>query len=331
MNGETGVIEDIRLAAECVSPSYLAKSPSGKFLYAVNEAAEFAPCGAVSAFAVAKDGALTFLNHRSSAGSGPCHVTIHRDGAHAVVANYGSGVIAVLPIDKKSGFLGESIQTIQFKGNGPNAQRQEKAHAHSFAFDTEGNNGFACDLGSDKVMTFRFDKKSDKPLIPWTSPFIAAEPGQGPRHGLFHSNGGFAYVLNELGSTVDVLKYTVTGGTAFEKIQHISALPKGYKDPSIAAAIRLSADGRFLYVSNRGHNSSAVFRILRTGLLELMDTIPSGGRKPRDLYLDPAGTFLVAVNTDSDNLAVFRLNRKTGLPKKEREYAVLSPVSVLLG
>jgi 6-phosphogluconolactonase len=163
---------------------------------------------------------------------------------------------------------------------------------------------------------------------------------------VFHPSGAFAYVLNELESTVDVFKF-IDGGAkgdepAFEKLQNISALPRGKKIDSIAAAIRISADGKFLYASNRGHapqpspkgegsplDSIAVFRVLKTGLLEFIDAVPSGGISPRDFILDPSGNFLLALHQKSDNLVVFKVNRKTGLLKKEREYTVLSPVSVI--
>ncbi|GHT58235.1 hypothetical protein FACS1894109_12150 [Spirochaetia bacterium] len=329
MNSETGVIEDIRLAAEKVNPSYLALSPSKKNLYAVNEVDGG---GTVSAFSVDKDGSLTLLNDKSSGGAGPCHVVIHKGGALALVANYSGGVIAVLPIDKK-GLLGDPIQILQYKGAGPNTGRQEKAHAHSFTFSPDFKNGFACDLGSDKVMCYSFDKKSDKPLVPWKVPFMAAKPGHGPRHGVFHPSGEFAYVLNELESTVDVFKFTDDGakgdGPGFENLQNISALPRGKKIDSIAAAIRISIDGKFLYASNRGHDSIAVFKVLKTGLLEFIEAVPSGGTSPRDFILDPSGNFLLALHQRSDNLVVFKVNHKTGLLKKEREYTVLSPVSVI--
>jgi 6-phosphogluconolactonase len=335
MNGETGVIENIHLTAERVNPSYLALSPSKKNLYAVNEVNEGS---AVSAFSIGRDGSLKLLNDKSSGGAGPCHVVIHKNGAHAVVANYSGGVLAVLPIDK-NGFLGDPIQTFQYEGSGPNKDRQEKAHAHSFTFSPDFKNGFACDLGSDKVVTYSFDVKSNKPLTPWEVPFMAAKPGSGPRHGIFHPSGAYAYVLNELESTVDVFVFSdgkadgksasKDAGPGFEKLQNISALPGGNNIPSIAAAIRISADEKFLYASNRGHDSIAVFKILKTGLLEFIDAVSSGGRSPRDFTLDPSGNFLLALHQGSDNLVVFKVNHKTGLLKKEREYSALSPVSIV--
>jgi 6-phosphogluconolactonase len=354
MDAETGLVEEIRLAAEAKNPSFLAFSPSGKFLYAVNEleTCDDAPGGAVSAYAVREDGTLKFLNRKSSKGAAPCHISIDRGGAFAVTANYSDGVLAVLPIGKR-GSLKEAAQVIRYKGAGPNKKRQEKAHAHSFTFAPDFSGGFACDLGSDKVMLYRFDPGAKKPLAPRNPPFVPAFAGYGPRHGVFHPSGRFAYVLHELRSAVDV--FAVAGAPkrtsraaprqdapgragpgrkpeapAFERLQTISTLPRnGYRKPSTAAAVRIAPDAKFLYASNRGHDSIAVFKILPEGLLELADLAESGGKHPRDFTLDPRGNFLLALNKDSDNLVIFRVDHRTGLLKKEREYAAPSPASIV--
>jgi 6-phosphogluconolactonase len=342
MDGETGIIEEIALAAESKNPSYLALSPSKKFLYAVNEVGKYedTPYGAVSAYAVQTDRSLKFLNRKSSEGAGPCHVVIHKGGAFVVAANYSSGVLTVLPV-AKTGKLGNPVQSIQYEGTGPNEKRQERAHAHSFTFAPDFANGFACDLGSDKVMLYRFDPKAKQPLVPWKEPFVAALPGYGPRHGVFHPKGQFAYVLNELKSAVDVFAFAdpgagstakakSTAGPSFRWLQTIPTLPKGSgKVQSIGAAIRISPNGKFLYTSNRGHDSIAIFKVQPAGLLELVDTVPSGGKNPRDFTLDPEGNFLLVMNQNSDNMAVFKINRRTGLLKKEREYSVLSPTGII--
>jgi 6-phosphogluconolactonase len=334
MDADSGLIEDIRLAAEIKNPSYLAFSPSKKFLYAVNEVGSYEgkPRGAVSAFAV-EGRSLKFLNTKSSEGEGPCHISIHKSGAFAVTANYSGGVLAVLPIGK-TGRLGGAVQVIRYQGTGPDKGRQEKAHAHSFTFSPDFSTGFACDLGSDKVMLYSVEPKAKNPLVPWEQPFAAALPGYGPRHGVFHPNGKIAYVLNELKSAVDV--FALSGdpgkdgqGPSFDRIQTISSLPKRTGKESIAAAIRISADAKFLYASNRGHDSIAVFKVSSAGLLELLDLVPSGGRHPRDFILDPRGNFLIALNKDSDNLVIFKVQRRAGLLKKEREYPALSPTSII--
>jgi 6-phosphogluconolactonase len=343
MDGGTGIIEDIRPVAEDKNPSYLALSPSGKFLYTVNEVGTYGdtPYGAVSAYGVREDGSLKFLNRVSSEGAGPCHISIHRDGGFAVVANYSGGVLTALPVGKR-GSLGDPVQVIAYKGSGPNAKRQEKAHAHSFTFAPDGSWGFACDLGSDKVMLYRCNPKAKGPLVPWEEPFAAALPGYGPRHGVFHPSGRWAYVLNELASAVDVFACAGGGVSAgrrgggaadsspsFTRLQTISTLPRKGGVESIAAALRISPNGKFLYASNRGHDSIAVFRVLPAGKLEAAGIVSSGGKHPRDFTLDPRGRFLLALNRDSDNLAVFRINLQTGLPEKEREYPALSPTAIM--
>jgi 6-phosphogluconolactonase len=184
------------------------------------------------------------------------------------------------------------------------------------------------------MMLYRFDPKAKQPLIPWQTPFVTALPGYGPRHGAFHPNGKFAYMLSELKSAVDVFAYTGAGKTpSFQRLQTVSALPKKGNDgkavPSIAAAIRISPDARFIYTSNRGYDSITVFKLLPTGLLEFIDAVPSGGAHPRDFILDPAGNFLLALNQHSDNLVVFKINHRTGLLKKEREYSALSPTGII--
>jgi 6-phosphogluconolactonase len=330
-NCGTGVMEDIHLAAEAVNPSWLAVAPSGKFLYVVNELnkLEEKPNGAVSAYEIGGDGSLRFLNSKSSEGKSPCHLAVDKDSTHVIATNYVNGTLSVLPLDKE-GRLGNSVQVIRFKGRGPNRERQERSHAHSFMFAPDNRFGFACDLGADKVMIYQFDKNAPKPLSPGVHPFIQSEEGAGPRHGIFNPDGTIAYYINELDSTVDVLKYNEG---IFEKIQGISALPGALPDQaavcgSIAAAVRISADGSYLYSSNRGHDSIAVFKVLPGGLLKFIDAVSSEGKHPRDFIIDPSGNFLLVLNKDTDNMVISRINPKTGLFKKEREYPVPSPVSI---
>ncbi|MDR1970789.1 MAG: lactonase family protein [Treponema sp.] len=329
MDADTGLIEDIHLAAESRNPAYLAVGPSRRFLYAVNEVASYddRPHGMVSAYAVGLDGSLKFLNRKSSGGAGPCHISIHRGGNFAVAANYGEGTLGVLPIGE-DGKLGNPVQIIRYQGSGPNEKRQEQAHAHSFTFAPDSANGFACDLGSDKVMLYRFDAKARAPLIPWEKPFAEAIPGCGPRHGVFHPKGNYAYVLDELKSTVEV--YAYSEGRSFERTQVISSLPKRTgRTESIAAAIKIRADGKFVYASNRGHDSIAVLKVLSNGSLDFVEAVPSGGKHPRDFTLDPGGNYLLALNRDSDNLVVFKISQRTGTLKKEREYTVLTPTGIV--
>jgi 6-phosphogluconolactonase len=271
------------------------------------------------------------LNRQNSRGKSPCHIVIDSTETCAVVTNYEDGVLAVFPL-LPNGSLNEACQIIRFTGSGPNIERQMSSHAHSFFFDRRFNFGFACDLGSDRVMAYRFDLNAAEPLAP--VPWLESKPGAGPRHGLFSTPGRTAYVVNELDSTVDVLSYDGRG--CFQKIQSLSTLSAA-KVPcrNTAAAIKLSPGGHFLYCSNRdignqGRDSIACFKVSSdTGALEAVCAVPSCGKIPRDFAIDPSGDFLVACNQDSDNVAVFRIDHATGSLTLSGEYAVPSPVCVI--
>jgi 6-phosphogluconolactonase len=357
-NTQTGIVEDLRLAVESVNPGYLALHPSKNMLYAVNEIGDFdgKPVGALSAFTMEAEGRLKLISQKPSGSRGPAHAAVDSTGSYAVVANYGGGALSALPIDRE-GRLGDPVQVIQCEGKGPNEKRQESAHAHSFTFNKNGTCGFSCDLGGDKVMAFNFNPNEKKPLSFLNPPWFSSAPGAGPRLGVFSPSGNTAYFLNELASSVDVYRYNEAGASVLfqgdvdysiqtykpadasvpsclTKLQTISCLPEGTTLYSIAAAVRIRGDGRFLYASNRGHNSIAVFKVLSgaqdEGKLAWVDTFPCGGERPRDFILDPAGNFLLVCNTNTDNLAVFSIDRETGHIRKEREYVVPSPIAVVL-
>jgi 6-phosphogluconolactonase len=327
---EDGGVTGIRLAAESRNPSYLAMGPSKTLFLAVNELDESRGNGLVSAFRRdPQSGNLELINQVSSEGSNPCHVSLNEKETHAVVANYTGGSIAVLPIEKE-GALGKAVQVIRFSGAGPNAERQEGPHAHFFLFNKTYDRGFAFDLGTDRLMAYTFDAEAAEPLIQAASPWLNSKPGAGPRHGVFDPTGTHWYVINELDSTVDVLRYYRTTGN-FEKLQNISALPEeGAGSNSSAAAIKISVDGNFVYASNRGHNSITVFkRDTVRGLLSFVDSVPSGGKTPRDFALDPSGNFLLVCHQDSDSLGVFRIDRGSGKLTQAAEYSIPAPVCVI--
>jgi 6-phosphogluconolactonase len=326
LDPESGQVRDLHLCVECVNPSYLAVSPSKEYLYAVNEVAEFngAPSGAVSAFVIEDAGLLRPLNQKPSKGKDPCHIVIDHGGSYVMVSNYSSGSLSVLPVEDGGG-LGEAAQVIEFSGAGPDPLRQEGPHAHSFLFDPAQRYGFVCDLGTDRLMTYSFDPHAALPLSP--AAWFAFKPKSGPRHGVFDAAGTFCYILNELDSTIAVLQYDTCGG--FEELQSIGALPETAAVSSTAAAIVISPDGNFVYASNRGHDSIAVFKRDKTaGVLSPIDCTASGGRIPRDIAIDPSGKFLLACNTDSDNLTVFRIDHRLGKLATLGEYQVPSPVCV---
>jgi 6-phosphogluconolactonase len=228
------------------------------------------------------------------------------------------------------GVLGKAVQVIKFAGAGPNAERQEGPHAHFFLFDKAYTHGFAFDLGTDRLMAYSFDPQAAQPLIPAASPWFTVRPGAGLRHGVFDPAGAHGYIINELDSTVDVLKYDPLQGS-FEKIQNISALPReGIGLNSIAAAIKITGDGNFVYASNRGHNSITVFkRDALRGFLSFVEAVSSGGKTPRDFSIDPSGNYLLVCHQDSDNLVVFRINRADGKLTQLSEYPVPAPVCVI--
>ncbi|GHU06592.1 hypothetical protein FACS1894147_13270 [Spirochaetia bacterium] len=278
MDTENGTLEDISLAAESANPSYLALASSGKNLYAVNETNEYngQKGGAVSAFARdEKSGGLTLINQKFSEGVSPCHVAVNTAATHALVANYTSGVLAVFPLES-NGALCDASQTIEFSGAGQNPDRQEGPHAHFFMFDHDEFFGYVCDLGTDRIMAYNFDDTCRDPLCVGETPWFSSKPGAGPRHGVFNASGETAYIINELDCTVDVLAYKMYFA-CFDKRQSVSTLPAGVTikettPQSSGAAIKIHPNGKFVYASNRGHNSIAVFKTINAaGDLELVN------------------------------------------------------------
>ncbi|MDR2133982.1 MAG: lactonase family protein [Treponema sp.] len=322
---ERGAVEDIRLAAEAVNPSWLCLGPSGKYLYSVNETGSFngEDSGAVSAYKIRKDGGLELISQKKSRGIAPCHLAIDGRETLLICSNYSDGVLSVFRVLKDGG-IDEACQVIKFSGKGPNPSRQNGPHAHSFWFDKKYSRGFACDLGTDRVMCYDIDRNNAAYLKPSGVPCYESSSGAGPRHLAFNPACEAVYLLNEINSTIEVLK-----PYPFEKIQTVPTLPGGFRGNNTAAAIRTSPDGNFVYASNRGHDSIAVFRVRdKEGSLEPVTVTESGGAAPRDFNPDPAGNFLLAANQDSDNLAVFRVD-KNGRIEKTGEYPTPSPVCVV--
>ncbi|GHU25605.1 6-phosphogluconolactonase [Spirochaetia bacterium] len=324
LDPERGIIHAIRLAAHSVNPSYLAYTPSKKYLYAVNETGGNVE-GSVSAFAVDND-SLHFLNQISSRGISPCHVAVDPDGSCAVVSNYSNGIVCVLPLNP-DGTLGESVQVIQHSGTGPNADRQECAHTHSFIFDSGASYGFVCDLGSDAVVSYRFNRNG--PVFLSESSRYDAVPGSGPRHSVWNKAGTYLYVANELDSTITVLRYDPDHGF-LNRLHTVSTTKDPIETGNTVAAIKLSPDESFLYVSNRGADTIAIFAAGKDGTLQHHVTIPSGGKIPRDFSIDPTGQFLCVCHQESNNLVLFRIDPSTAIPQKSAEYEIPSGVCILI-
>ncbi|MFN4293577.1 MAG: lactonase family protein [Thermoflexales bacterium] len=327
-DAECGTAQPLGATEGVSNPSFLAIHPSRRFLYAVSEVGDFGgkPAGAVSAFAIeAQTGALRLLNQQSSIGAGPCHLTVDATGRHVLVANYGSGSVAVLPI-AADGALGEASDFAQHHGTGVNPQRQEGPHAHSVILDPANRFAFVADLGLDRVMIYRFDAERGK-LAPNEPAFAPVKPGAGPRHFTFHPSGRFAYVINELDNTVTAFAYDAERG-ALRELQTIATLPEGYAQTSYCADVHIAPSGRFLYGSNRGHDSIAIFAIADDGRLSPRGQTPTNGRWPRNFALDPTGRFMWVANQQSDAITLFAVDEATGQLSARDRLHVPKPVCV---
>jgi 6-phosphogluconolactonase len=301
------------VAAETVNPSYLAIDPNHRFLYAVNEVAAYkgGNSGAVSAFAIDKHtGKLAFLNQVASRGADPCYIAFDKSGKFVLLANYTGGSVAVFPVEA-GGRIGESVAFIQHAGSSVNHERQAGPHAHWIEITPDNRFAIAADLGLDELLVYRFDAKTGS-LTANDPPYAKLDPGAGPRHLALHPNGKFAYVVNELQSSITTFAYDPSRGE-LRKRETVSTLPKGFAGGNTAAEIKVQPNGKFLYVSNRGDDSIAVFSIDgRTGALAPVDHFPTHGKTPRDFEIDPTGKFLLVANQDANNIVVFQIDQNSG-------------------
>jgi 6-phosphogluconolactonase len=299
--------------ARGVNPSFLTIDRAGTHLYAVNETPQFGgkPGGAVSSFGInPANGDLKFLNQQPTLGADPCHLVVDKTGKFLLVANYTGGSVATLPV-RTDGSLGPPSDLAQHKGSSVNPKRQEGPHAHCVAFDRDGRFLLVADLGLDKIMLYRLEATSGK-LIANDPPWIATKPGAGPRHIAFSPSGDFVYVINELDSTIVACAYDRTHGTP-KPFQTVSTLPPGYAGANTCAEIEVSPSGKFLYGSNRGHNSVVGFAVdASNGSLKYVGHQSTRGRTPRSFAIEPAGDFLLVANQDTDNIVVLRLNPDDG-------------------
>jgi 6-phosphogluconolactonase len=309
----TGEAREPVLAGETTNPSFLALHPSGRFLYAVGEIESFAgrPTGVVSAFAIdAKTGDLKLLNQQPSEGTAPCHLVVDAAGRNVLVANYGGGTVAVLPIGA-DGRLAPASSVKAHEGTGPHRERQEKPHAHGIYLDAAGRHAVAADLGADRIFVYGFDSAKGQ-LQPAGAAVV--EPGSGPRHLAFDASGRRLYAINELTSTITLFSYDPEKA-ALQPLQSVPTLPEGFAGANTTAEVVLSPDGRFLYGSNRGHDSIAVFVIDKaSGKLTPAGHVAAGGAQPRHFAIEPSGRFMLVAHQDSDSIAVFRLDPATGRP-----------------
>ncbi len=328
MNEATGALSRIS-AFKSVNPSFLTIDRSKRFLYAVNEVGEYMgkPGGAVSAFAIERPSSkLRLLNEQATNGADPCHLTIDRKGKTLLVANYTGGSLTALPV-RSDGTLGMAIEVKQHEGSSIKEQ-QKSPHAHCIILDRSERYALAADLGIDKVMIYRFDRATGK-LTPAPRPSAELQPGAGPRHLTLHPNGKYLYVINELDSTMTAFKYNAPTGT-LSLIETVSTLPNDFSGVSYCADVHVSPSGRFLYGSNRGHNSIVVFEIdPRTGKLKQLEHVSTEGDWPRNFTIDPSGRFLLVANQRSDNVVIFSIDPRTGRLKPTGQNAEI-PVPVCL-
>lgn len=312
-NSDTQQLTAIGLAAETINPSFLAVHPNQRFLYAVNEVSNYQgqKSGAVSAFAIdGATGKLTLLNQVSSRGGDPCYITVDRTGKYVLVANYGTGSIAAFPIHEDGG-LGEAASFVQHTGQGTNPQRQAGPHAHSIDMSPDNRFAIVDDLGLDETFVYPFASSSGS-LAASDAQIAKAAPGAGPRHFAFHPNGKFGYVINEMGSTVSAYSFDAASGM-LKPLQTVSSIPKTFTKLNESAEIQVPPSGKFLYASNRGDDSIAVFAIDPTsGMLTLIEYVPTKGASPRSFEIAPGGSLLFAANEKSDNIVLFRIDQHSG-------------------
>jgi 6-phosphogluconolactonase len=324
LNHATGALSEPTAAATTGNPTYLAFSPDKRFLYAVRDTASQA-----AAFAIdAGSGGLTPLSTAPSpAGIAPCHIAVDRTGKTVLVSNYHDPLVATLAV-LGDGSLGPP-RIIRHAGHGPNPERQATAHVHSANVSPDNRFALVCDLGLDKVFSYRLDAARAE-LAPPEAPFAVTAPGAGPRHLVFADAGRRAYVINEIDSTIAGYDYDAATGT-LSVTQVISTLPADFAGKTKTAEIALHPNGKFLYGSNRGHDSIAVFAVAGgTGALSLVEIVPSGGACPRCFAISPDGAWLISANQESNSLTTFRLDPSTGrLTPVGKPVSVPEPVCVL--
>lgn len=331
-NRAKGTLKQIQTVEDAESPNYMEIHPNGKYLYAVNSGAinPNENGGSVTAYTIdPKTGKLTFLNHVSSQGKGPCHISIDKTGEWVFVSNYSESNFVVFPI-LQDGSLGAAFDAKKYTGTGPNKERQEQPHIHSATLS--GNNKFiyVSDLGTDNIYTYSIDLKEGK-INPAKPASTTVMPGAGPRHFAFHPSGKFAYSAEELTSTVASFSVNATTGALTVLQDTVRSLPKTFKEFNKAADIHTDPKGKFLYMSNRGYDGLAIYSIGANGRIKLTGFQKTMGKTPRNFLVDPKGKYVLVAHQDSDNIVIFKANAKTGaLTYTKNQVKVPSPVCLKL-
>ena len=323
-----GKLEARDLAGEATNPSFLTIHPNRKFLYSVDEVANFEgkKAGAVRAFSIdSATGKLTLLNQMSAKTGGTCYVTVDKTGKNVLLTNYGGKSVLVMPLGN-DGKLQEPSTFFELTGSSVHPQRQKQAYAHSINMSPDNRFAVVCDLGSDQVLTYAFN--ADKGTLSPAKSF-KVKPGSGPRHFTFHPDGKHGYVINEMGSSVTAMSYNAKAGE-FTEVETVSTLPADFKGENNCAEVQIHPSGNTLYGSNRGHDSIAVFAIDKSsGKLTSKQHVSTQGSIPRNFRIDPSGSFLVAANQKGDNLVVFAIDKANGtLTPTGEKASVSAPVCI---
>ena len=311
-DSKTGALQPLHRTTDIHNPFFLAVSPDQDFLYAIN-ADKFggADDEFVAAYALeGRTGRLKKLNQQSARGAASCYLDVDATGKTVVVANYASGSVASLPV-KEDGLLGEAATFMQHNGSSTVPERQKGPNAHSIVISPDNRSALAADLGIDKILIYQLDAAKAKLTPNDAQPFAKMHPGSGPRHITFHPNGRRVYVINELANTVTFFDYTPESGTLTER-QTIATLPAGFSDTSYTADLKITPDGKFLYGTNRGHDSIASYRIGDDGRLTLISIDPSLGTGPQNLLITPDGRWLLCANMPGNSVVVFRIEVTNG-------------------
>jgi 6-phosphogluconolactonase len=328
LNGETGELTQVSVATGLENPSWVGLDPSNEHLYAVSETESSDGAGAITSYSVnASTGVLTKINEQSTGGPGPCHLMVDSTDSLVIVTNYGGGSVAALPIND-DGSVADLTEFIQHEGSSVNENRQQEAHAHSVNIDDSNSRAYVCDLGMDKVLTYDIDVENGK-LSPSSPPSVDTTKGDGPRHFDFHPSGKFVYVINELGMTITL--YDLSEDGKLTSVQSVSTLPEGteYQSKYSTADVHVSPDGKFVYGSNRGHETLVIYAIDQsTGKLTYVGQQSTLGDEPRNFAITPDGKFLLAENQNSGTIVTFKRESDGTLTATGSVIEVPAPVCI---
>ncbi|MCY3801265.1 MAG: lactonase family protein [Chloroflexi bacterium] len=328
MDVDSGMLEQVAVVGGIDNPSFLAVDPSGEHLYAVCETHDDEGASdSISAYSIGDDGSLTLLNVESTGGPGPCHLAVDSTDSYVIVANYYGGSVCMLPVEA-DGSLGPRSDFVLHEGSSIDPERQFEPFAHSVTIDSSNSRAYVCDLGMDKILVYRIDHEQGR-LIEETGLRVSTEPGHGPRHFAFHPSDRFCYAINEMGSTIAAYEYDSETGR-MSQTQLISTLPAGWSGVTSTADIHVSQDGRFVYGSNRGHDSIAKFSVdPDTGRLTSIGREHTLGKTPRNFAITPDGRFLLAENQDSGNIVTFAIDADSGgLEYTGNQISIPGPVCI---